>query len=161
MKMSKFFSVALLIMVALAASCIKKDDPEPNANAGLVGEKGNPRFNLSFTNEENVDMDLYVQDPEGNVVSWDNDSSPTGGQLDVDCNCYGCSQGPTENIYWPFGNNTAPKGTYTFWVEYFDYCSSPSSSSYTIKVLSGNTLKATQTGTLSSGSSAHFTYVHQ
>jgi hypothetical protein len=164
MRLLKSCASILLILVMFTISC-KNDDPEPDPNKGLVGEKGNPRFNLVFTNEANADLDLYVTDPLGNTIFWNNATSPTGGELDVDCtNCIGCPQGPTENIFWPV-DDSAPKGEYTYWVQYYFSTSSPcntiGSSEFTIKVLSGNKLKATRTGTLSSGSSTMFTYTHE
>lgn len=154
---------SILLIFSFAVSC--GDDPKPDANKGLVGQKGNPRFNLVFTNEANADLDLYVTDPLGNTIFWNNQFSASGGELDIDCtNCIGCPQGPTENIFWPVGDNTAPKGTYTYQVKYYfsstPPCNTTGASQFTVKVLSGNTLKATQTGTLSSGSSPVFTYIH-
>jgi uncharacterized protein YfaP (DUF2135 family) len=161
MKTSKLSTSILLLIVAFTFSC-KSDEPKPDANKGLVGEKGNPRFNLVFNNETNVDLDLYVQDPLGNIIYWSVPSSPSGGELDVDCFCGSCPQGPTENIFWPVGDNTAPKGTYSYQVSYFEGCSGAgASSNFTLKVLSGNTLIETQTGTLSSGSSPVYTYTHE
>lgn len=149
----------VLLFVALVVSC-KKDDPAPDANVGLVGEKGNPRFNLSFDNETNVDLDLYVTDPNGETVYYGNDFSASGGTLDVDCLCGDCPQGPTENIFWPL-DDSAPKGVYSFWVEYYDYCDVAASSNYTVKVVTNSTLRATQSGSLSSGESTTWTYNHQ
>lgn len=162
--MLKCSSSILLLFVALIISC-KNDEPKPDANKGLVGQKGNPRFNLVFTNEENADLDLFVTDPLGNTIYWDSQSSPTGGELDVDCtNCVGCPQGPSENIFWPV-DDSAPKGTYTYWVQYYfssvSPCNTTGSSQFTVKVLSGNTLKETRTGSLSSGRTVMWTYEHE
>lgn len=133
----------------------KKKDPEPV----LVGSPGNPRFNLQFDNEENVDLDLYVRDPTGETIYYSNTWSYSGGELDVDCLCDDCPRGPNENIFWP-EDNSAPKGIYTFWVDYYDYCGSSSNrtSSYTVRVTNNKKLIATYTGSLSGGESQRWTY---
>ena len=86
-----------------AIGCNKDDDevtPVEETPTTLVGQDGNPRFNLVFTNPENVDLDLYVKAPNGTIVYYGNPSG-AGGTLDVDCLCGDCPQGPNENI---FGN---------------------------------------------------------
>lgn len=133
--------------------CPTTDGPECDGSE-LEGNSGNPRFNLQFTGD--VDMDLYVRTPDGSVISYSNDSAD-GGTLDVDCTCSGdCNQ---ENIYWQPG--TAPSGQYEFWVDHFSSCSGTQSSSYTIKVMNGNTVLQTRTGTLTDGTqSQEYTYTH-
>lgn len=134
--------------------CPSNNGPECDGS-GLEGNTGNPRFNLQFTGD--VDLDLYVRTPNGSVISYSNDSA-NGGTLDVDCTCSGdCNQ---ENIFWQPG--TAPSGQYQFWVKYYGGCGgagSPSSN-YTIRVLNGNTVLQTRTGTLNSGQSQEYTYIH-
>ena len=105
--------VCSFLLVLLYTSCC--DDE----GLTLVGESGNPRFNLIFTNEESVDLDLHVIDPQGVELYYSNESSPSGGEFDVDCLCGDCPQGPNENIYWPL-DGSAPKGKYEYWIEYFD-----------------------------------------
>ena len=137
-----------LMLTALTAAPGCQKDPEEAPLPQLAGTPGNPRFNLQFTNEENVDLDLYVKTPNGTIIYWNN-SSGQGGELDVDCNCFGCSTGPNENIYWVPG--TAPTGTYQFWVKYFDKCGTGSNatSDYTLRVINGNNVLESYTGTLS------------
>lgn len=97
------------------------------------------------------DLDLYVQEPNGTLISFQNKSSPSGGQLDVDSNaiCASCAGSPVENIFWPTGR--APRGSYSFWVEHFP-CSSPRPiTAFTLQVLRGSTVAATYTGSLASG----------
>ncbi len=133
--------------------CLEKDGPACEGG-GLDGEDGNPRFNLQFSNSGNVDLDLYVQTPNGSVISYSN-SSAQGGTLDVDCACGDGCDG--ENVFWDNG----PSGQYTFWVDYYGDCGSGSTaSSFTIKVMNNNTVVQTKTGTLSSGESTHWTYNH-
>lgn len=147
------FLVVFLSMSMVLFSCIKDDEEDeiiPSETENLVGQEGNPRFNLVFTNQQNVDLDLYVKAPNGTIVSYLNPSA-AGGTLDVDCLCNGCPQGPNENIFWQSG--TAPTGTYQYWVKYYGSCGGTTgqSSSYTLKVTRNGQILATKTGTLSSG----------
>ncbi|WP_375448315.1 YfaP family protein [uncultured Fibrella sp.] len=141
----KIGSISCLCLLCLAMACSKKTEPEPQ----LVGQPGNPRFNLQFTNEANVDMDLHVIDPKGNEIYYGRKSTSDGGQLDVDCKCSSCGQGPNENIFWPDGKGI--KGTYKYWVEYFRYCGSndAATSDFTLRIAVNEAVKATFKGTLS------------
>jgi hypothetical protein len=136
--------------------CLEKDGPACSEDGGLDGEDGNPRFNLQFTNSGNVDLDLYVQTPNGAIIYYANPTAQ-GGVIDVDCACGGNCDG--ENIFWE--NGSGPTGQYTFWVDYYGECGSGStSSSYTVKVMNNNTVVQTKTGSLNSGESTHWTYNH-
>lgn len=152
-----------MIMAVVSVSCedlFEEDedesDPTPSGTT-LVGQDGNPRFNLQFTNPNNVDMDLYVKTPNGTIIYYGN---PTGqmGTLDVDCKCSGCSMGPNENIFWQ--NGTAPSGTYEYWVNYYGGCGgSGATSSFTLRVIRNGTVLQTRTGSMSSvGSTGHWTF---
>jgi uncharacterized protein YfaP (DUF2135 family) len=145
-------TVLPLLALLLLTSCRKKDEP------GLVGQPGNPRFNLQFDNEENVDLDLYVTDPNGETVSWSNPIARSGGELDVDCLCGACDQGPNENIFWP-EDDSSPRGTYRVWVEYFDACGGGSPmANFTVRVLNNRQVIDTYQGTLAGGRSTVWTY---
>jgi uncharacterized protein YfaP (DUF2135 family) len=154
----KKYLVLLIAFLFVFANCSKSDDDEvadPPATV-LVGQDGNPRFNLTFTNPENVDLDLYVKTPSGAVIYYGNMQADEG-QLDVDCLCSDCPDGPNENIFWNDG--TAPKGTYEYWVEYYDYCTTAGSeSNYTVRVIRNGEVLVTKQGTLTSGSSAKWTF---
>ncbi|TDX83154.1 hypothetical protein [Epilithonimonas xixisoli] len=146
----------------LMFSCDKDDDePEDDTNEveELIGNPGNPRFNLQFTNPENVDLDLYVKTPAGNIISYQNVRADNG-QLDVDCLCDDCPQGPNENIYWADG--TAPKGKYEFWIKYYDNCGSTGSknSDFTVRLVKNNQVLQKYTGSLNTidQQSAHWTH---
>lgn len=152
-----------LLVLALTVCCVfmnscGDDDDEPIEEV-LVGQDGNPRFNLKFTNEENVDLDLYVKTPNGIVLSYSN-AFADGGELDVDCLCSNCPQGPSENIFWEIG--TAPEGQFEYWVEYYGNCSGASASSnFVITVTRNGTVLTRKTGTLSSGKSTTWTHTQE
>ncbi len=132
--------------------CISREFLTPGGGGGgIVGASGNPRFNLQFNNEQNVDLDLHVLTPNGIELYFSNKSGD-GGQLDVDCLCGTCPNGPNENIYWEPG--TAPHGQYKYWVQYYNNCGvAGASSAYTLRRLVNNTVVSTNSGTLSSGKS--------
>jgi hypothetical protein len=159
-----FMTWFLLIILAISSititSCEEEEEEEEliiDEPSGLVGQDGNPRFNLTFTNAANVDLDLYVKAPNGTIVYYGNPSG-AGGVLDVDCLCGSCAQGPNENIFWQ--NGSAPNGQYQYWVKYFGGCSGSSgaSSSFTLRVIKNGQILETKTGSLTSGQSA--TFVH-
>ena len=143
----------------LLYSCGSDDSSTGGDTNNLVGQDGNPRFNLQFTNADNVDLDLYVRTPSGAVISYLNRSADQG-TLDVDCLCGNCSSGPNENIFWV--NGTAPTGQYEYWVNYYNDCgTNGSSSSFTLRVIKNGTVLTTKTGTLSAnGDSPRWTYTN-
>ncbi|AWH84231.1 hypothetical protein HYN59_03490 [Flavobacterium album] len=134
--------------------CLSNDGAECDGEGGLEGQNGNPRFNLQFSNAGNVDLDLYVQTPNGSIIYYGNETAQ-GGTIDVDCACGNACD--SENIFF----NNGPSGQYTFWVDYYGDCGSGSTSSnFTVKVMDNNTVVQTKTGTLNSGESTHWTYNH-
>lgn len=151
------FILVVLVSLAFALNACNKDDSSKEPE--LVGRDGNPRFNLQFTNPDNVDLDLYVQTPSGAIIYYSNPFDE-GGMLDVDCLCGDCPQGPNENIFWE--NGTAPEGTYKFWVEYYSACNDDNASSnFTLRVIKNGTILQTKSGTLSEEvSSQVWTYNH-
>ncbi|MGB5944260.1 MAG: hypothetical protein WBG71_15350 [Leeuwenhoekiella sp.] len=146
-----------LLLAVLTISCSGNDDAlAEDPEEVLVGQDGNPRFNLQFTNSENVDLDLYVRTPSGEVIYFNNPTADKG-ELDVDCECISCPQGPNENIYWE--NGTAPSGEYQFWVEHFESCGGgDAASQFTLRVIRNGRVMDTKTGNLSSGSSNVWTW---
>ena len=85
---------------------------EVSVAEGLInGGSGDIQVTLSWDNT--ADLDLYVQEPSGEVISYSNTLSATYGQLDIDDqNGYG-----PENIFWP--DNSAPSGEYVVMVDLF------------------------------------------
>jgi len=69
---------------------------------------------VTLTWDTATDQDLWVTDPEGELIYWGNPNSETGGELDRDdIEGYG-----PENVFWESG--TAPIGEYKVEVNYYD-----------------------------------------
>lgn len=84
---------------------------------------------ITLTWDNTADLDLWVTDPFGEKISYENMESESGGQLDVDdTDGYG-----PENIFWPTG--AAPAGNYLVQVDYF---SGPGPSNYVILIQAGD-----------------------
>ncbi|WES65097.1 hypothetical protein P0L94_03255 [Microbacter sp. GSS18] len=80
---------------------------------------GDVQVTLEWTSP--ADLDLHVIDPSGEHISFENLSSASGGELDVDACFEGCA-GPgqhVENVYWPDGE--APDGEYEVVVHHYDH----------------------------------------
>jgi hypothetical protein len=76
---------------------------------------------ISITWDAYTDVDLFVQDPGGNVIYFAAKESPTGGRLDLDSNA-ACNPPfrQNENVFWP--PSTALSGTYNVWVNLWSQC---------------------------------------
>jgi len=136
---------ALVVLLTALVGCTSE-----NEIIDLVGGDGELRFNLQFTNEANVDLDLHVITPQGEEIYYVDMEDSTGGELDVDCLCFDCPNGPNENIYWRYGIG-AESGTYRVSVVYYGQCGfdfPPPTSDYTLRFLEGGTILQTYTGTL-------------
>ena len=77
-----------------------------------VLELGSGALQISLSWNNTADVDLWVTDPSGTRIYWDNTSSQTGGSLDRDdTDGYG-----PENIFW----DNAPDGSYRVEVNHYD-----------------------------------------
>lgn len=107
------------------------------ANAQLQGAAGNVRVNIEWNGD--VDLDLYVTDPCGQVIEFRNRQESCQefeGELDVDDLGHGNgnSDSPNaENITWP---NGAPVGRYEVRVNYCD--PTGDETAFTVTVENGN-----------------------
>ena len=81
-------------------------------------------FTASLIWGGDADLNLFVRDPSGRVVSWSNPTVPSGGTLQIDSNtnCETPTSQPVEHIYYP-NTTTIPDGDYTVWVWYQNVCS--------------------------------------
>lgn len=88
---------------------------------------------ITLTWEASIDLDLWVEDPNGDTVYYNYTPIPSGGALDRDNKCDDFVYGRPENIYWPSGG--APSGTYTVKVDYYEGCESGGSVTYTVRTV--------------------------
>jgi hypothetical protein len=81
------------------------------------------------------DLDLSVLCPSGERISFDNNISKCGGQLDIDMNESPTSDKPVENVFWPLDN--APKGEYKVIIEHFEQHAKEDLTDYRVLVNDG------------------------
>ena len=77
---------------------------------------------VNITWDSKADLDLHVEDPNGEEAYWAHRTSVSGGMLDLDSNA-GCgTDGPrAENIFWTSGL-VAPRGDYVIRVDHWSNC---------------------------------------
>jgi hypothetical protein len=106
------------------------------------GAKGEIEISLSW--EDYNDLDLYVREPNGNIIYFKEKTSlVSGGKLDVDRNA-DCSEQktntPVEHIVWD--RVDIPSGNYTIIVRFYDRCSGGGQSTpFTVEVKIGGSLQ--------------------
>lgn len=103
---------------------------------------------ITLTWEASLDLDLWVEDPNGDTVYYNDTPIPSGGELDRDNKCDDFVLGRPENIYWPSGG--APSGTYTVKVDYYGGCDSSAAVTYKVRTVVQGVVN-TYEGTISYG----------
>ncbi|WP_144720986.1 hypothetical protein [Agrococcus jejuensis] len=79
-------------------------------NVSIV-EVGTGDVQVSVSWNQDVDVDLYVVDPNGETIYYGSTASSSGGELDLDSNPACSIDGiRNENVTWPTGES--PSGTY-------------------------------------------------
>lgn len=104
------------------------ENPEPQTTT-VVGDNwtvGTGDVQVTLMWNANADIDLYVEDPTGAEVYYNNPQVSSGGELDIDNKCSNFVMGKPENIFWLAGK--APAGTYKVSVNYYADCSSSGTS---------------------------------
>lgn len=100
------------ITVASESNIVSRSNEINLASSSLTAGTGDVQVTLIWNTK--ADLDLYIEDPLGNTISWRSPISPTGGTLDIDdTDGYG-----PENIFW--GKNKAPRGNYKVSLNYFN-----------------------------------------
>ena len=79
-----------------------------------------------------ADLNLFVRDPSGRIVSWSSPQIPDGGTLQIDSNtrCETPSDQPVEHAYW----SGLVSGDYEVWAWYEDGCGVNISTEFTLEV---------------------------
>ncbi len=105
---------------------------------------GDVRATLTWLGDDGNrdDWDLYVIEPNGEMISYASPSSSTGGQLDADDICL--ARPSVENVFWPEGQ--APAGTYTVGVDLFSSCGDGSEAPWRLQVFVDGVLVLDETG---------------
>ncbi len=105
---------------------------------------GTGEVQVSISWDVDSDVDLHVEDPNGDEVYWAEESVDSGGELDLDSNA-DCEldHKRNENITW----STAPAGTYIVRVDYYRSCD-VAKSNYVVTVRVNGQPTKTYTGTL-------------
>jgi hypothetical protein len=92
----------------------------PTAQEIEAVDVGNGQIQVSVSWDVDSDLDLHVVDPSDDEVYYNNKSSASGGQLDLDSNANCEIDGiRNENVTWL---QDAPAGTYTVRLDLFDEC---------------------------------------
>jgi hypothetical protein len=141
--------VLLLALQLLVAGCA-----ENRRRAGT----GDVAFRLTWDGLS--DLDLFVQDPSCDCISYISPGSPAGGILDVDCNGgtdLMCDL-PIENVYWPV--STAPNGEYWFWVSAHAVIPGGEPVAFQIQVLRGREVAWLRKGSLQKSEEVYGPFIY-
>jgi hypothetical protein len=105
------------------------------------------RLQFTLTWDAPVDLDLFVQTPNGNVINFASSTGQNGGALDLDSNA-ACDIDNinNENITWR--TNEPARGTYTVYPNLFSACSRSGPFRYTLTI-NNNGQQTIRTGTVS------------
>ncbi len=88
------------------------------------------------------DLNLFVREPTGRVISWSNPTPDDGGTLQIDSNtnCNAISSQPVEHIYWEEASPPAD-GDYEIWVWYQDDCNREEPAVFSFELTQGGEIK--------------------
>lgn len=103
---------------------------------GCGYQSGNIQITLAWGT--GADLDMYVTDPHGHTISYQNRQSPSGGVLDHDargaCN-RGQPNNTIENVYW--NSPRPPSGQYRIEVHYWGDCGAAGVTQATLSIAVG------------------------
>jgi len=124
------------------------DNCNGQIDEGWVGS-GSLQITLGWNTP--ADIDLYVVDPSGTEIFYNNKVSPTGGQLDRDDRglCLNEDGSPTDNVENVFWNAQPPAGHYVVRVNYYGNCDSAGPTPITVSIAYGGALVGAYQYTLS------------
>lgn len=101
------------------------------------------------------DLDLYVTEPEGELIYYANKHSTNGGSLHGDDNAEICGAnaepGGVESVAWP---STPPHGTYSVMVKAYRRCAGTDPVPYTVTVFVDEVQVHQESGTVPGGDAA-------
>lgn len=108
---------------------------------------GNIQITLAWNT--GADLDMYVSDPSGTTISYQNRESPTGGHLDHDARgaCRADQENNTlENVYWD--SPQPPSGQYHVEVHYWGDCNAAAATTAVLSIAVGGRVIGAYTITL-------------
>jgi len=119
--------------------CVCTPIPTPPVGTGDV------QVSLTWFNQQPIDLDLWVMDPDSEICAYWNTVTASGGELDRDNLCGETYiNGRPENIFW----SDAPTGEYTVFVDWYWDCGNDiTSQSYNVRVYA-NAQAQTYSGTI-------------
>ena len=119
---------------------------------GIIDEgcgysSGNIQITLAWNS--GADLDMYVTDPAGYTISYQNRQSPSGGQLDQDARgaCRASQPNNTiENVFW--NSPQPPSGQYSVEIHYWGDCGSAGATTAVLSIAVGGQVIGAYTATL-------------
>jgi hypothetical protein len=126
-----------------------------DSGAPPVLPEGDLEVRLSWY--ETADLDLYVTDPNGDLVFHGQRDIPSGGELNRDANfpCEDATTDAVEYVYWP---SDPPSGEYEVMVNYFGECDSEGDVEFTLYIESDGDVIYHETHTLSPNEEFEYTF---
>ena len=107
-----------------------------NQNVRII-QVGTGDVQVSVSWSDSSDVDLHVIDPSGEEIYYGNQTSASGGNLDLDSNA-ACGRNSdntfksNENVVWPTGGGAS--GTYTVRLDYWSGCGMSVPTDYVVTV---------------------------
>ena len=99
---------------------------------------GDVRVSLIWDNRN--DLDLTVETPKKEIISFVKPTDSQGGMLDVDINIGGEKSHPMESVFWPRGK--APRGVYNVYVSNYHLHETASEpTNFNVEIKSGNSYR--------------------
>ena len=120
------------------------------APISVINTVGTGEVQVSISWDSPTDVDLHVVTPNDEEIFYGNRTSTEGGELDLDSNA-ACSLDEKRNENTTWANGTAPRGTYTVRVDYWDACAFTGTTHYVVTVRRKGHDPLTFSGTLTGG----------
>lgn len=97
-------------------------------------------LSVTLTWAGRADLNLFIREPNGRILSWSNPTPPQSGTLQVDSNtrCQTLSAQPVEHIYWQ-ANSLPANGDYAVWVWHQNRCGQEGVVDFNLNIQQGET----------------------
>jgi len=101
---------------------------------------GTGELQISVSWDTPSDVDLAVIEPDGTIIDFANETSSSGGMLDLDSNA-ACFIDGVNNENITYESVTPPSGEYVIEVDYFLNCGVPTPTNYVVTLRSGDSVQ--------------------